>query len=249
MRKKTPIERLHKARKVFLGIIIFLGLLSIFIFFALNSPFFHIKEINIINNKSLNKEEILKQSKVRTNTNIFKFKISDIEDNLKTNTFIKSANVKRELPNTLNINVVEREKIILFQYISMYLVVDEEGFIMEHLDSKDEKLPIVTGFNTNFTDVSENIFSQEQNRNLKVFIKEGKNLHLLENIDEIEKDFSNDVNIKLKNGIFVAFGTLNNVKYKLGLLKEILEDVEKREIKASKIIMNKGNHPILIKDD
>ncbi|OLS03885.1 cell division protein FtsQ/DivIB [Tissierella creatinophila] len=249
MRKKTPIERLHKARKVFLGIIIFLGLLSIFIFFALNSPFFHIKEINIRNNKSLNKEEILKQSKVRTNTNIFKFKISDIEDNLKTNTFIKSAKVKRELPNTLNINVMEREKTILFQYISMYLVVDEDGFIMEHLDSKDEKLPIVTGFNTNFTDVSENIFSQEQNRNLKIFIKEGKNLHLLENIDEIEKDFSNDVNIKLKNGIFVAFGTLNNVKYKLGLLKEILEDVEKREIKASKIIMNKGNHPILIKDD
>lgn len=249
MQKKTPIERLHKRRKVFLGTIIFLGLLSIFTFFALNSSFFYIKQININNNKSLNKEDIIRQSKVRMNTNIFKFKILDIENNLKTNSFIKSANVKRKIPSTVNINIIEREKTILFQYISMYLVVDEEGFIMEHLDSNDKKLPTVTGFNTSFTDISENIFDKEENKNLSIFINKGKSLKLLPKMDRIDKDFSNNINIKLKNGILVAFGTLNNVKYKLDLLKEILEDVEAKGIKASKIIMNKGSHPILIMED
>lgn len=249
MQKKTPIERLHKRRKLFFGIIIFLGLLSIFTFFALNSQFFHIKQINIKNNKTLNKEDIIKQSKVTGNTNIFKFKISDIESNLKTNQFIKTAIVKRKLPSTLNINIVEREKIVLFQYISMYLVIDKEGFIIEHLDSNDKKLPTVTGFNTNFTEINESIFSKEENKNLSIFINDAKSLHLLSKMDTIDKDFSNDINIKLKNGIFVAFGTLNNVKYKLDLLKEILDDVEAKEIKADKIIMNRGSHPILIMKD
>lgn len=249
MKKKTTIERIHKKRRIRFKIIIFLGLLSVFVFFALNSTFFHIEAINIKNNKILKKEDILRQSGLRKNTNIFKFKSSIIEENLNKNPFIKSVEVKRKLPNRVNIDVKERNKTFLFQYISMYLVVDEEGFIMEHLESTDEKLPTVKGFNTEFTETGENVFLKEENENLKIFINDAKSVNILTKIEEIDKDFANDVNIKLKNGIFVAFGTLNNVKYKLSLLKEILKDIEEKEIKAKKIIMNKGSHPILILND
>ena len=68
-------------------------------------------------------------------------------------------------------------------------------------------------------------------------------------IDEIDKKSGNDINIKFKNGIFVAFGRLNNVKYKLSLLDEVLKDIDKKEFEVKEIIMNKGNHPILIIDD
>src|SRR5699024_2278135 len=127
MKKKTPIEKIHKKRKILFKIIIFLGLLSLFVFFALNSTFFHIEEIKINNNKNLEKEDILRESGLRKGTYIFKYKLSNIEDNLNKDPFIKSAQVKRKLPNKISIDIKERNKTFLFQYISMYLVVDEEG--------------------------------------------------------------------------------------------------------------------------
>lgn len=249
MQKKTPIERLHKTRKTFFKIIILSGIMSVFIFFVINSPLFYIKKININKNKNLNKEDLLKQSTIIKNTNIFKFKIIDAKASLEKNPFIKSVNIKRKLPSTVDIEIIERKKAFLFQYISVYLLVDTEGFIMDHLDKKDNKLPVVTGFNIDSTEVGHNIFKKEENKKLKDFIDEAHNLHLLNKLSEVDKDFANDINIKLKDGIFIAFGTLNNVEYKLNLLKEILDDINKKEIKTDRIIMNKGKHPILIIDD
>lgn len=252
MQRKTSSERLRKTQKrknIFYSIIIFLILLSITMFFMLNLSFFHIKQININKIENLSREEIIKKSKIRKNTNIFKFKISNAREELGINPFVKSVDIKRELPHTINIDIIERDRVAIFKYDFMDLVIDEEGFILENLDSKDKSLLIITGFNTNFTEVRENIFFKEENKKLKTFMNEAKTIDLLSEIDEIDKKSENNINIKLKNGIFVAFGTLNNVKYKLSLLKEILEDIDKKEIKVNEIIMNKGNHPFLIIDD
>ncbi|MGO1470040.1 MAG: cell division protein FtsQ/DivIB [Tissierella sp.] len=248
MKNKTPIERVHKRKNIIFKIIILILFLSIFIFFTLNSSLFDIKEIRISNNENLQKEDILKESKVNKGTNIFKIKSKDIEEKLLENPSIKSASINRTLPSTINIEIKERQKTFSFQYISMYLLVDEEGYIMDHLDKKDSKLPNVKGFNTNSTKVGQTIFAKEENEKLNIFINEANKLKLLSQIDEIDKNFANDVNIKLKNEISVAFGPLSNVKYKLSLLKEILEDINKKEIKTGKIIMDKGDHPILIID-
>lgn len=252
MQRKTPSERLRKRQRrknIFFSTIIFLGLLSITIFFALKSPFFNIKDININQIENLSGEEIIKQSKIKKNTNIFKLRISKAKKELEINPFIKSLDIKRKLPSTINIDIVEREKAALFKYNSIYLVIDEEGSILEHLDFKDKSLPIIIGFDTKFSEVRENVFPEEENKKLKTFINEAKSLGLLSKIDEIDKKSGNDINIKFKNGIFVAFGRLNNVKYKLSLLDEVLKDIDKKEFEVKEIIMNKGNHPILIIDD
>lgn len=249
MKNETPKKKVHKKNGIILKIIIFVVILSIFVFWAFNSTFFNIETINIDNSKTLKKKNILKESKIIKDTNIFKFKTADTEENLKQNAFIKSAEVKRKLPNTVNIDIKERERTFILQYISMYFVVDEEGFIMEELEVPDGNLSIIKGFNTKFTKPGETIFLKEENESLKSFINEAKTLKILNKMEEVEKDFANDVNIKLKDGIYVAFGTLSNVKYKLSLLKEIMENIEEKDIKAKKIIMNKGSHPILILDD
>ena len=55
--------------------------------------------------------------------------------------------------------------------------------------------------------------------------------------------------IELNNGVKVAFGTIDNVKYKLSFLFNILEDVEKRNINVKQILLNKGSNPIIVTDD
>lgn len=248
----VQVKKLHKdknQKKTTFKIVISLLLLSIVVFFILTSSLFNIKKINVINNKIIKRAEIIKTSNIKKNINIFKINSLEIQEKIRVNPFIKSVDINRRLPNTIEINVVEREEAFLLQYLTMYLLVDEEGVIMEHLDSTKSNLPVIKGFNTSVTENGENIFSKDENNNLKIFINEGRKVDILSEIAEFEKDFANDINIKLNNGILVAFGTLNNVEYKLSLLKEILKDINDKDIKAKKIVMNRGSHPILILDD
>lgn len=249
MQDKNPNKMVHKKNNIILRIILFLVVLFIGIFFALNSPVFNVEEIKINNNQIIHKKDILKASKINRGTNIFKLNSKLVENELLKNPFLKSVSINRKLPSSINIDVVERKKAFSLQSASIYLLVDEEGFIMDHLDSRDKKLTNIKGFNIKSNKIGENIFSTEENTSLKLFIDEAEKLNLFVQIDEIDKNFANDINLKFKNKISVAFGPLSNVKYKLSLLKEILEDINKKEIKSGQIIMNEGDHPFLIIDE
>lgn len=249
MQGENQGKKVHRGKKILLKIVLLLIVLSIGIFFAFNSSVFNIKEIKVKNNKNIDEKNILKKSKIEKGTNIFKVKSEYVEKELLKNPFLKSVKVSKKVPSSINIEVVERKKTFLFQSTSIYLLADEDGFIMDHFDSKDKKLPTIKGFKTQTTELGKSIFSTGENENLKVFINEAKKLNLLAQIDEIDKNFANDVDIKLKNQISVAFGPLSNVKYKLSMLKEILEDIKEKKIKTGKIIMNEGDHPILIIDE
>ncbi len=45
----------------------------------------------------------------------------------------------------------------------------------------------------------------------------------------------NNIKIELIDGIKVAFGPLDNVKYKLSFLYEIIKDMEKKEVTVKQI--------------
>ena len=249
MQKEPHTKKKRKKKNIFLRIIIIVVIFASIIVFAFNSSVFDIKELKIDGNKQLKKEIILKNSKIKKNTNIFKIRSQQVKNNIENNPFIKSTHIKRKLPNIIQIDVIERKKTFLFKSTSIFLAVDEEGVIVEVLEKRDKKLPLIKGFSTDFVELRKNVFNNKENTNLKVFISEAEKNKILTKIDEVDKDFANEVSIQLNSGISVAFGTLDNVKYKLSLLKEILEDVEERKIKKGKIVMNKGSHPILIIDD
>lgn len=230
-------------------ICVLIGIVVASVFFMLNSNLFIIKDIKVINNKHLKKEAVIKKARIKKDMNIFKRRTKDIEKGLEKESFIKSVDIKRNLPNTLEINLTERKKIFFLKSTSFYLSIDKEGIILEHLKSVDEKLPIVRGFGTDSIKLGENIFDKEENSKLNTFMNEARKLKIISKMIEMDKDFANEIRIKFKNEIVVAFGTLDNVEYKLGLLKEILEDIEQKGIKNGEVIMNRGDHPILIIDD
>ena len=57
---------------------------------------------------------------------------------------------------------------------------------------------------------------------------------------------NDNINIELNNGILVAFGTINNVKYKLNLLNEIVKDIDKKGLSCKMILMDRGDNPIIV---
>ena len=249
MKNRTRIERVHKGRKIILFLILFMAILSIGGFFLLNSDVFNVAEIKISGNNELDKDEIIRRAQISQGESIFNIRISQILENISKMPYIKKVEVKRRLPQTIEIQVTEREGKILLKNISMYILIDDEGQILEKKDNIVKKLPILTGLKVIDIDEGNNIFSEIDEEGIIDLIKVSNQLNLLEKTDEINAKHINDIEINLNNGIDVAFGTLDNVKYKLELLDEILKDIKSKGINCNKIIMNKGNHPIIVVDD
>lgn len=232
-----------------LSFIMTITIIVILIGFSLKSDFFNINRINIRGNSNISKEKLLHTSAIITGENIFRISTKDAEKNILELPYTKSVEVKRKLPKGIDIEVVEREERLLIKNISMYYVIDEEGFVLNQFDSNNKDLPVVLGLKTDKIDIGDNLFVNLDLQEFEDFIIEGEKLDLLSIIFRINIDNDENVNIMINNGIDVAFGTLDNVKYKVRLLNEILVHSRDNDILISKIIMDRGEHPIIVVDD
>ena len=157
--------------------------------------------------------------------------------------------IRRIFPREVEIDILERKDRVLIKHISMYYIINEEGYVLRETDSNLEALPIVLGLKTDRIELGENLFSKLELETFEDFIKESHRLDILIKMAIIDMNRVEDMKITLKDGISVAFGPMNNVKYKLRLLKEILDHIEKNQLSVVKILMNRAEHPIIVTDD
>lgn len=245
MKKTTRVERKKRRKRILFNVILLILLTTFLVTFALKSDYFNISVINIEGNNKLTKETIENASGLITGENIFKIKLRNSEKDIKKLSYIKDVNIKRKFPNTIVINITEREEVVQLKNISSYVLVDMEGYVLDFKDTMVENLPILNGFNINVLP-SENIFDTEYGEELKNLINDEVHIKILKKFNEINFESYDNINIILNNGIVIAFGPLDDVKYKLRYLDEILKDVEKKQISVKMIIMNKGEKPIIV---
>ena len=84
----------------------------IVLYTSLNSGIFNSDNIEIEGNKYVESEYIIKALEVNNNKNIFRYNIKDMEEILLNNKYIDKVEIKRLLPNTLKVSIIEKEKIL-----------------------------------------------------------------------------------------------------------------------------------------
>lgn len=152
-RKKelTKQERKRKRRnkkiKFFLKLFLLIGLISGAIIFALTSPIFNIKNINVINNNEVPSDTVISLSGLKPDENIFRFYKGSVVNNIKENSYIENVKIHRKLPNTIEIEVEERVAKYSVDYMGKYAYINTQGYILEI--SEDSKgLTIIQGITT-----------------------------------------------------------------------------------------------------
>ncbi|MFY9214744.1 MAG: cell division protein FtsQ/DivIB [Tissierellaceae bacterium] len=249
MRASSRIEKKHKRFKRLVSLILIISILTILLVFLLNSNYFNIDKITIKGNEKITKEKLLHTSSINFGENIFRISTRQAEESIRKLPYVKTVKIRRELPRTISIEVVEREEKVLLKDISMYYILDEEGYLLGNTDSNNDNLPVILGLKTERIDPGDNLFANMEVKELEDLIKESEYLNLLKEIEAIEIENQKNVNILINNGINVAFGPLSNVKYKVGLLSEIFNHSKENEIEIREIIMNRGEHPIIVTDN
>ena len=146
-KKQAHVLRKRKKMK---KIIKFLTLLFIIIggvVFALVSPIFNINEIQVKNNNLISPETIISLSNLSEGQNIFRFNKGKTEKEIKTNAYIESVNVKRKIPNKIEITVEERERNYNVEFLNGYAYINNQGYILEISEQKLD-LPVIQGIST-----------------------------------------------------------------------------------------------------
>lgn len=246
MRKISRVEKKMKRRRMFFRLLLIIFLVFIMFVLALNTDIFIIDNIKVLGNNKISKDIIINASSINTGENIFKISTRTSKKTIENLPYVKKAEIKRKFPKGILIEIIERKEIVQIKEISSYGFIDIDGYILDIVDVQNDQLPLLLGFNIGNKKAGDNLFSQIEFEQKKEFISEGNSIKILQKMKEIDMADNNNVNILLNNSIPVAFGTLDDVKYKLNLLNEILIDIEKKQIPCKMILMNKGENPIIV---
>ena len=164
---------------------------------ALNTNLFTIDSINILGNNKVPKDLLINASNISTGQNIFKISKKNSENNLEMLSYVKEAKIKRKLPKTIIIEIIERKEIAQIKSISSYILIDIEGYILDIRDTKDEKLPLLLGLNIDNKRSGDNIFTDVELKEIIDFMTEGHAIGLLSKIKEVNLENSDNINIKI----------------------------------------------------
>ena len=232
------IEKSKKKRKLILKVIKWLTLLAIIIggtIYAMLSPIFNIKEVEVIGNSKISSETIISLSGITIDQNMFSFRTSNVRESIKNNAYIDTVEIHRDLPDKISLVVTERKTTYMIKFGNAYAYINNQGYILEITD-KEEAVPIITGYETLDENIQEgNRLNTEDLEKLNDVLKimeaassSGNNLkNLITKIDISDKsNYILDLKTQKKQ---IYFGDATNLSTKMLWIDQILGEEKKSE--------------------
>lgn len=231
-------------------LILLVGFLAIIAALGLNHSYFKVDNYVITGNLTKSNEEIIEGLNLGKDQSIFTLDTDKIEESLMTMGDFESVEVKKVVPDSLKINIVEDKYIGYIQVDNGYLLIGANLLVEEHkeelTDLEKNELFKITGAGYDNLTLGANVSNLE--REMK-FLNDLKN-HVLSTITT-EVDFGAEngkVTISIKPETTVVFGDLTETDYKLSLVEKIVADLQAKEISPKEIILDGSPNPVVVTD-
>ena len=141
--EKVIRKKKRRKKRYLLRFLIFI-LICVGIYFAVHIDYFAINGIAVAGNKEISDETIVELSELQTGENIFDIHPWFAERRIKKNLYVEDVNVKRVLPNKVEIIVTERSGKLQLVSGKKYVVTDNSGMVLEIAKEK-KKVTLVEG--------------------------------------------------------------------------------------------------------
>ncbi len=230
-------SRRGQARKIKTGILSLLFVLM-FIFwcmyYLLQSDLMNLKNIVLEGNLTVTEDEIVNISNLVINRNIFKYNLKEIKQNIISHPYIKEVKVCRKLPDTIIIQMKEREEYAIILYMGSYIYIDQENIVLKASDSymANENI-LITGINFKSFKVGERVQATNyDDLNLVMDLLKAINMTTIyDMISEINISEKNNIRIITFDGSEVLLGEAKKPAYLMVALDEILINLYTQNIK------------------
>lgn len=140
-------ERKKKAnRRLIFYLSIFFFLISIIVY--LQSPLSHVKTIEVSGNSFAKDQEVIQQSQISKDTNIWMINESKVAQAISENPVVKSVEVNRQLPWTIKIQLKEHNQVGYIKRESSFSPILGNGKVLTEIKQKltNGDAPLILGF-------------------------------------------------------------------------------------------------------
>lgn len=236
-RKKPRVKKKRKKKYYTLKLLAAI-LILVAVYLFMHSSVFSVENIQLEKNDRFSVELVKEITGLKTGDNLFEVDLKRCEKALEERPYMKDAELKRKLPDTIVISVDVRTPVAVVKQNGMFVMLDREGYVLE----KRKKLPHYTFFD------GITVVEAKQGQVIEVKEKE-KYQQYMELIDEMNaadlffrKMNINENNVKLyaKLGLYCS-GTKKNVVAGMrdGNLKAVLYTLSKKGV--DKGVVNVGD--------
>ena len=147
-KKKTEEIKKINRKKILIGTIVLLFILTGGTIYYLTTPVFNVSNIIVYGNEKNSTDTYISLSKINLNeTNIFEFTKSGLEKKLKENPYVEKVEIKRKLPNELELYITERKVDYQINYANAYIYLNNQGYILE-INEEKKDVPLIKGIAT-----------------------------------------------------------------------------------------------------
>ncbi|WP_102400896.1 cell division protein FtsQ/DivIB [Haloimpatiens massiliensis] len=241
---RDKLIKKRKRKKMAIKLLFLTSLLAIIsLTLLLKLPYFSIKDIVVINNSNVTKDEIIKLSGIKKGNNIFSINVRSIKDDILRNPYILKVQIKRRLPNKILIDVNERSAAFYAQKDSNYYIIDKESVVLEKRKNINTmKLIKLVGYEKNNLVIGQVLPYKDQRKAEAV-----KNITdlVINNTSKMTMsivDVTNIYDIKVYYGnMCVKMGDYNNLEDKLNRAVAIIKKQNLQKRKGYVDVSFKGN--------
>lgn len=221
-------EKRRKKLALFLLIVIAICLFLL-------SPIFNLKNVNIVGNSKVSSEEILSLSGLVHNESIFKVNKASVSNKIYKNPYIENIEIRRKIPSTINIQVVERETRFMLEFANAYVYINSQGYMLEITQEKAE-VPLISGFTTELEEINPgNRLCTEDLKRLQIVIEimeVAKNNNIANLVTKVDISDTSDYIVEFASeGKIAHLGdcatSKSNLNTKILYVKELIEEYEK----------------------
>lgn len=206
------------------------------------SPVFEVKEIRVVGNNALTVEKLVATSGINTGVNIFRLDLKSNAEKVKAIPLIKSVEINRVFPSTVEIVVQERQPIALLPIQGGFIQVDEDGFCLQNSNLTSSQIPVVTGISFKAPVPGGKITSESLKKGLAV--AKGLPAGLIPMISEIHVD-GEQVIVYTLDGIQCRLGIPGDVQQKGEVFMKVLEELKGKSKRIVYIDLSRADSPVV----
>lgn len=210
------------------------------------SELFNLKKIDISGNKSITNSSIVNSIGVKKGVNIFSVNKKDIEKKILENSYVDSVTVDRRLPNTLLINIVEKEVYATLKNDKNYCYIDSKGNLIEELEGtnehRDDKI-IEVDYRIDDDNKIEFKDSDIKNK-FFAFISAIEKYDIYEDTKSVDMLSSSKIDMLAKNNTKISLTNDENIDYNVLRISKVLTDLNSKNHTGGTLDLTKNKYAV-----
>jgi cell division protein FtsQ len=213
--------------------------------YALTSPRFAIRTVDLVGAHRLALDEVKNESGVTVGANIFALDTDSAEKKLLENPWISEVKLTRRLPNTLRVELSEREAAAVVSLAEHLYLVTREGVPFKEIQTGDPyDLPLITG-------ASAESLARDRTREIERIQAGLEVLHQFERVplskvypaEEVHLADAGDVTLTVgKEGVTLELGT-GPWRKKLLMAEVVVGELRKKGRTPGIVFLDNTAHP------